>query len=82
LPLNTVDKINFLKQDDKNKWSLTKTFIRGSKTEDIKNFPVQFDITEKKITISENKQTINNQEYKTRLEDNDKGLKLRFDDIE
>ncbi len=82
LPLSTVDKINFLKEDKKDKGSLTKTFIWGSKTEDIKNFPVQFDITEKKITISEKRQTINNQEYKTRLEDNDKGLKLRFDDIE
>lgn len=82
LPLSTVEKINFLKEDEKDKGSLTKTFIWGSKTEDIKNFPVQFDITEKKISISEKRQTINNQEYKTRLEDREDNLKLRFDDIE
>lgn len=83
LPINTAKKLEFLKETKKNKEPLIKTFIRGSKTEDIQKFDIQFNISkDTKITINEKKQTINGQEYKTRLEDKKDGLTLRFDDIE
>ncbi len=83
LPINTAKKIEFLKETNKTKEPLIRTFVRGSKTEDIKNFDIQFNINkDSKITINEKTQTINEQEYKTRLEDKENRLTLRFDDIE
>lgn len=69
LPIATADKVKFLQETGKKKTPLIKTFVRGSKTEDIKSFPVTFDVNEKKISVSEKKQTINTQDYKTRLEE-------------
>ena len=82
LPIDTKTKIAFLQETDKIKTPLTKTFIWGFKTENIQNFPVIFNITDKKITVNEKEQTINTMKYKTRLEDSNKWLKLRFDDVE
>jgi hypothetical protein len=81
LPINTEEKIEFLK-NTVNKITLTKTFLRGSKTADIKNFPVNFIIQNDKISIKENTQTINEEKYKTKLKEKDGTLTLRFDDIE
>ena len=79
LPIDTKAKIAFLQNTEKT--SLTRKFIRGSKTEDIQNFDITFDIKGTDISISENEHFINNQNYKTRLEDKDESLTLRFDDI-
>jgi len=72
LPIDTKTKIAFLQETDKIKTPLTKTFIWGFKTENIQNFPVIFNITDKKITVNEKEQTINTMKYKTRLEDSNK----------
>ncbi len=77
LPIDTKAKIAFLQEKN----PLVRTFIRGKKTENIQSFPITFDIKETKITANEKEQTINNQKYKTRLEDDGKKLTLRFDDI-
>lgn len=81
LPIATADKIEFLKNTS-NKTTLTKEFIRGSKTADIEKFPVSFIIEKNKITIQEKKQTINDEKYTTKLKEEDEKLTLRFDDIE
>jgi len=81
LPIATTDKIEFLK-NTKDKTTLTKECIRGSKTANIENFPVNFIIEKNKITVKEKIQTINNEKYTTKLKEEDKKLTLRFDDIE
>lgn len=82
LPLTTISKTAFLEDTDTKKAPLTKTFIRGLKTDNIQTFAIQLNIKNTKITANEKKQTINTIEYKTRLEEKDGALTLWFDDIE
>ncbi|MEI7919875.1 MAG: hypothetical protein WCH65_07055 [bacterium] len=82
LPIETDKKIAFLQETEKIKTPLTKTFIRGSKTDDIQKFDITFAIKGNDISTKEKQQTINKQTYKTRLKQKDESLTLRFDDIE
>ncbi len=82
LPIPTQNKIDFLWETEKTKTSLTKKFIWGSKTADIQEFDIIFEIKGSDITTAENTQTINRQKYKTRLKEKEEWLTLRFDDIE
>lgn len=82
LPIETAKKIAFLQETEKTKTPLTKTFIRGSKTDDIQRLDITFTIKGNDISAKEKQQTISNQMYKTRLKQEDEGLTLRFDDIE
>lgn len=77
LPITTADKIEFLKNTN-NKTTLTKEFIRGSTTADIKNFPVNFVVEKNKITVQEKTQSINDKIYTTKLKEKDEKLTLRF----
>lgn len=77
LPITTAEKIEFLKNTN-NKTTLTKEFIRGSTTADIKNFPVNFVVEKNKITVQEKTQSINDKIYTTKLKEKDEKLTLRF----
>lgn len=82
LPIETVSKVEFLKNTENTKTMLTKKFIRGVEGEEEKTFDITYEIKNTSITLSQKEQTINTQKYKIRLEDSEDGLKLRFDDIE
>ncbi len=81
LPIDTEAKIKFLQETKKNKGTLTRVFIRWNKTDDIQRNDIVFGINNQTVTTEAKTQMINIQKYKTRLEEKNGTLKLRFDDI-
>lgn len=82
-PIKTADKVEFLKDTDRKKMNLARTFIRWNKTEDnlVQQVDMQFTTKGDKIDITRKPQIeINSKKYKTSLEDQNEELILWFDE--